>query len=224
MDQNVLTFKQELYERTKIHLKVTIPSKIIEFKELGERFYNETTSTTTSSSLDSEESLKKRKLDLNSKEYTLPPLEELIKTNHSIVKKHKIFKKNYVETVEIFSDIRSWISLNIPKIEDGNNIGVDIQEDIISQVAKIEECYTSLLDFAEEYHKVRARLLKKAIKHKDVDMYRYSIARIDENEIDRARFGFQDLSQNYCTLYSVIVKNFAKLETPRPTSASNLLN
>ncbi|KAK5584209.1 hypothetical protein RB653_005817 [Dictyostelium firmibasis] len=231
MDERVLAYKQDLYEKTKHHLNITIPKKIVEFRELAEANtlrskieLSKTTSTTTTTTAPDggEEPSKKRKLDLDAYENALPSLEELLKTNPAILETHTIFKKYYIETIEIFSVIRGWITLNIPRVEDGNNFGVDIQEDIISQITKVEECYTTLLEYSENYHLTRAELVRKALKHKDIDSYRFSIAKLDEKESFKSNFGYHDLAQNYATAYSVIVKNFSKLETPRPTNASNI--
>ncbi|KAM9978253.1 hypothetical protein ACTFIY_011979 [Dictyostelium cf. discoideum] len=214
MDEQVLKYKEDLYEKTVHHLKVTIPKKIAEYQELaksyGQNSENEQDGQTS----------KKRKLD--SEDYVLMPIEDLIKTNRVIMETHQKFKKAYIELIEIFSVIRGWISLNIPRIEDGNNFGVDVQEDIITQITKLEEVYTSLLDGSENYFASRASLVKKILKHKDIEAYRYSLAQVDEKEFTRFSFSYFDLANNYATTYSLIVKNFAKLETPRPTNASNI--
>ncbi|EAL64862.1 proteasome activator complex subunit 3 [Dictyostelium discoideum AX4] len=214
MDEQVLKYKEDLYEKTVHHLKVTIPKKIAEYQELaksyGQNSENEQDGQTS----------KKRKLD--SEDYVLMPIEDLIKTNRVIMETHQKFKKAYIELIETFSVIRGWISLNIPRIEDGNNFGVDVQEDIITQITKLEEVYTSLLDGSESYFASRASLVKKILKHKDIEAYRYSLAQVDEKEFTRFSFSYFDLANNYATTYSLIVKNFAKLETPRPTNASNI--
>ncbi|KAN0041677.1 hypothetical protein ACTFIV_004223 [Dictyostelium citrinum] len=215
MDEQVLKYKEDLYERTVHHLKVTIPKKIAEYQALAKLNRHDL----ENEQQDGQNS-KKRKLE--SEDYVLMPIEDLIKTNHVILETHQKFKKAYIELIEIFSVIRGWISLNIPRIEDGNNFGVDVQEDIITQVTKLEEVYTALLDGSENYFASRASLVKKILKHKEIEAYRYSLAQVDEKEFIRFGFSYFDLANNYATTYSLIVKNFAKLETPRPTNASNI--
>ena len=34
--------------------------------------------------------------------------------------------------------LRTWIELNIPKIEDGNNFGVEIQEEIVAELGGMQ--------------------------------------------------------------------------------------
>ncbi|KAN0012672.1 hypothetical protein ACTFIU_007983 [Dictyostelium citrinum] len=215
MDEQVLKYKEDLYEKTVHHLKVTIPKKIAEYQALAKLNRHDL----ENEQQDGQNS-KKRKLE--SEDYVLMPIEDLIKTNHVIWETQQKLKKAYIELIEIFSVIRGWISLNVPRIEDGNNFGVDVQEDIITQVTKLEEVYTTLLDSSENYFASRASLVKKILKHKEIEAYRYSLAQVDEKEFIRFGFSYFDLANNYATTYSLIVKNFAKLETPRPTNASNI--
>ncbi|KAK5580807.1 hypothetical protein RB653_000831 [Dictyostelium firmibasis] len=216
MDEQVLKYKNNLYEKTVHHLKVTIPEKIAEYQALAKSYEQQGLENDQQDGQTS----KKRKLD--AEDYVLMPIEDLVKTNRVILETHQKFKRAYIELIEIFSVIRGWITLNIPRIEDGNNFGVDVQEDIIAQITKLEEVYTSLLDGCENYFSTRASLIKKILKHKEIEAYRYSLAQVDEKEFIRFSFSYFDLANNYATTYSLIVKNFAKLETPRPTNASNI--
>lgn len=42
--------------------------------------------------------------------------------------------------------MRMWIQFNVPRIEDGNNFGVSIQEDVLSEVSGIERDALTFLD------------------------------------------------------------------------------
>ena len=42
--------------------------------------------------------------------------------------------------------VRMWIQFNVPRIEDGNNFGVSIQEDVLSEVSGIERDALTFLD------------------------------------------------------------------------------
>ncbi len=43
-----------------------------------------------------------------------------------------------MELVEMLNTVKIWIQLNIPKIEDGNNFGVSIQEETVSELGRAE--------------------------------------------------------------------------------------
>jgi proteasome activator subunit 2 (PA28 beta) len=47
--------------------------------------------------------------------------------HQKIVEALKIVKAETMELIEIVNNIKIWIQLNIPRIEDGNNFGVSIQ-------------------------------------------------------------------------------------------------
>lgn len=54
-----------------------------------------------------------------------------------------------------------WVSLLVPKIEDGDNFGVSIQEEILRYIQSIEEnCTSSYIRFSG-YNITRAGLLTK---------------------------------------------------------------
>lgn len=42
--------------------------------------------------------------------------------------------------------VRMWIQFNVPRIEDGNNFGVSIQEEILAEVSGIERDALTFLD------------------------------------------------------------------------------
>eukprot|EP01133_Synstelium_polycarpum_P000219 gene219-267_t len=213
MDDRVLAYKQGLYEKTLEHLKNTIPNKIVEFQTLAESYSRETTlfgAKSVDESNNTSIDVKKRKLEFDS--VASISIDDLAKTN----------TRHYIELIEIFSCIRGWISLNVPRVEDGNNFGVDVQEDVISQLTKLEDAYTSLLEQAESYFLHRAATVKKALKHKEIDAFRHAIIQQDEKEMIRFHFSYFDLANNYAVTWSLIVKNFAKIETPRPAYGNQL--
>eukprot|EP01132_Coremiostelium_polycephalum_P001403 gene1403-1772_t len=175
--------------------------------------------TNTSMNAD-KDNIKKRKLESSSTVST--PVEDLVKVNPIILENHAKLKKEYIEIIEIFSEIRGWILLNVPRIEDGNNFGVDIQEDVVGQLNKVEEVYTSNLEQSEQFFISRAGLVKKALKYKEIEDFKLAIMQIDEKEMIRYRFACFDLYNNYANSYSLIVKNFQKIETPRPNHVNSL--
>lgn len=54
-----------------------------------------------------------------------------------------------------------WVSLLIPKIEDGNNFGVSVQEDTLSEIQQVEVEATSYLDQISRYYVSRGKLISK---------------------------------------------------------------
>ena len=67
------------------------------------------------------------------------------------------------------------MQLNIPKVEDGNNFGVDIQQESVSDLAKAEETSFSLLDAINKYFMTRGKLVSRLGKYPGVKDYLVSI-------------------------------------------------
>lgn len=51
-----------------------------------------------------------------------------------------IIKERILELIEIIDTVKVWIQLNIPRIEDGNNFGVSIQEETVNELSRAEVC------------------------------------------------------------------------------------
>ncbi len=46
------------------------------------------------------------------------------------------------QLVEAINTVKMWIQLNVPRIEDGNNFGVSIQEETINELGRAEVYYS----------------------------------------------------------------------------------
>lgn len=79
-------------------------------------------------------------------------------------------RKEALELIEMISTVKLWIQLNIPRIEDGNNFGVAIQEEAIQELCRVEDVAFSLCD-GIKYHTTRAKLISKVIKYPNVEDY-----------------------------------------------------
>lgn len=54
-----------------------------------------------------------------------------------------------------------WISFLIPKIEDGNNFGVSIQEETLGEIRTVESEAASFFEQISRYYMTRAKLVSK---------------------------------------------------------------
>lgn len=61
----------------------------------------------------------------------------------------------------IFLQLKMWISFLIPKIEDGNNFGVSIQEETLGEIRTVESEAASFFDQISRYYMTRAKLVSK---------------------------------------------------------------
>jgi proteasome activator subunit 3 (PA28 gamma) len=57
--------------------------------------------------------------------------------------------------------LKMWISFMIPKIEDGNNFGVSIQEDTLGEIQSVESEAAAFFDQISRYFVSRGKIVSK---------------------------------------------------------------
>lgn len=57
--------------------------------------------------------------------------------------------------------LKMWISFLIPKIEDGNNFGVSVQEDTLAEIQSVESEAAAYFDQISRYYASRAKVISK---------------------------------------------------------------
>jgi len=134
-----------------------------------------------------------------------------------------ILKKEILQLIEMINTVKIWIQLNIPRIEDGNNFGVSIQEETVGELARAEDAGFSVLENMTKYFVTRAKLVTKALKHPHIDDYRQSVMELDEKQFINLRLCALDLRNNYTILHDMIIKNLEKLKTPRSSHHMNAI-
>lgn len=116
-----------------------------------------------------------------------------------------------------------WISFMIPKIEDGNNFGVSIQEDTLAEVQSVESEAAAFFDQISRYYISRGKLISKVAKYPHIDDYRRAVEELDEKEYLSLWLVMAEIRNRYCSLHDIIVKNLDKIKKPRTTNAAESL-
>jgi len=146
---------------------------------------------------------------------------QVIPSNKIILELIVLVKKHILELIETINCVKIWIQLNIPKIEDGNNFGVSIQEETVGELGRAEDSGYALLENLSKYFVARAKLVSKALKYPGIQDYRKSVQELDEKEYVNLKLSCLDLRNNYAILYDMITKNMDKIRTPRTSSHLN---
>lgn len=63
--------------------------------------------------------------------------------------------------LSLSSFVSSFSQLNIPRIEDGNNFGVSVQEEVLNELTRSEDSAFGALDSATKYFVSRGKLISK---------------------------------------------------------------
>lgn len=139
--------------------------------------------------------------------------------NEVILKQQAILKREIQDCLKMLSTVKIWIQLNIPKVEDGNNFGVSIQEESVSDLAKAEDTSFSLLDGINKYFMTRGKLVSRMGKYPGVKDYIVCIQEVDRRERVNLCLSLHDLRNNYFILWDSITKNLEKIKKPRSSVA-----
>ncbi|KAJ6653092.1 hypothetical protein lerEdw1_010178 [Lerista edwardsae] len=111
--------------------------------------------------------------------------------------------------------ISLWLQLQVPKIEDGNNFGVAVQEKVYELLTSARTKLESFQTHIAKYHSERGDAVSKAAKSPHVSDYRQLVHEIDEAEYAEIRFMINEIRNIYAVAYDSILKNFEKIKKPR---------
>jgi len=124
-------------------------------------------------------------------------------------------KPKIVELVESANLLKMWVTFLIPRIEDGNNFGVSVQEDTLGEIRQVESDGCSYLDAISSYHLNRGKVITKIAKYPHVQDFRQTIIELDEKQALSIRLIAIELKNHYAVLHDIISKNWDKIKKPR---------
>ncbi|XP_029003797.1 proteasome activator complex subunit 1 [Betta splendens] len=124
--------------------------------------------------------------------------------------------KPQIQTLkEKLNTVSMWVQLQIPRIEDGNNFGVAVQEKVFELLTntrtKIEAFQTQI----SKYYSERGDAVAKASKQPHVGDYRQLVHELDQYQYRELRLVVLDIRNTYAVLFDIINKNYDKIKRPR---------
>uniref|UniRef100_F1LCN1 Proteasome activator complex subunit 3 n=1 Tax=Ascaris suum TaxID=6253 RepID=F1LCN1_ASCSU len=146
----------------------------------------------------------------------------MVKCNEKIAELTDITRPMLRDAVEAVNKVKMWILFLIPRIEDGNNFGVSIQEEALNEVRTVEGEAASFLDQISRYFVSRARLVTKVAKYPHVEDYRRAILDMDEKQFINIRLVLTEMRNHFATLHDMITKNLEKIKTPRSSNIEHM--
>ncbi|KAG9508599.1 Proteasome activator complex subunit 3 [Fragariocoptes setiger] len=126
------------------------------------------------------------------------------------------------ELVEDANMLKMWLLFLIPRIEDGNNFGVSIQEDVLGEIRTSEGEAAAYFDQISRYFQTRGKTVAKVAKYPHIDDFRRTIREIDEKEFLSLRLIVAELRNHYATLHDMISKNLDKIRKPRSSNNEHM--
>ena len=146
---------------------------------------------------------------------TVKDAEMFMPSNRLVVESTDFLRKELLEVIDNFDTVKLWIQLNIPRIEDGNNFGVSVQEDTVSEVSRAEDNAFALLEVITKYYIARAKLVTKCFKYPNLADFETAVSEVDQKQYLNTVLSVVDLRNNYALIYDMVIKNMDKLENPR---------
>merc|ERR1711917_175777 len=119
--------------------------------------------------------------------------------------------------------LRDWIHLHIPKHEDGNNFGVEVQEEALQELQAVKEESQSAMEEHAAYHLARANIMEKILQEGNIKDLKIFIYEEDEKQSRRLRMTAQTLRTHYTTILDTITKNFDKITNPKGSDSNHTL-
>ncbi|XP_063237946.1 proteasome activator complex subunit 3 isoform X2 [Bacillus rossius redtenbacheri] len=133
-----------------------------------------------------------------------------------------LVKPHIRKLIEDANLLKMWISFMIPKIEDGNNFGVSIQEDTLAEVQSVESEAAAFFDQISRYFVSRGKIISKVAKYPHIEDYRRAVSELDEKEYVSLWLVMCEIRNRYCTLHDIVIKNLEKIKKPRTSNADSL--
>eukprot|EP01083_Nonionella_stella_P184343 668954_1 len=135
--------------------------------------------------------------------------------NEEIERLTTLVKGEVEELIDYLDQIALFINLHVPKIEDGNNFGVQIQEQMKGMVTSGQLSAQDFLRNIPKVHTLRAKLISKIMKYPNLMDYQKAIIEVDYKQMLMLKHCVRDLRNNYWILWDVLNKNWDKIIKPK---------
>jgi len=139
----------------------------------------------------------------------------MIFANKALTDLVEVLQKEILEMSEMINALSIWVKLNVPRMADGNNFGVEVQEEITKVLEGAEDAGYDVLDSFCTYHSTRGNLVTKVLKNPNVVDFRLALRELDEKTYIKTCLLASEIRNDYITLYDLLAKNLDTLITPR---------
>eukprot|EP00760_Papus_ankaliazontas_P038859 PhM_4_TR9376/c0_g1_i1/m.69088 len=132
----------------------------------------------------------------------------------------RCLKNAALELIHQFDCLQDWILIRIPTIKDEDNLGVEVQETCIAQLASYYKLVKSVYGEEGEYVNRRAEFETGYAKQPTTVSWLQSIEIHDQEEWDDLEMAWRTMTRAVMLTNSLLTKNMEKLKDPRPAYRS----
>lgn len=162
-----------------------------------------------------DEEMETDKNDEDEKKKKKAPKCGFIKGNEKIMMLLEKVKPEIFAMRETMITVSCWIQHLIPKIEDGNDFGVAIQEKILERITAVRTKLDTFQGNINKYISERGDAVGKASKETHVMDYRSLVHDKDEAIYSEIRVIILDIRGFYTELFDILTKNIEKVTNPK---------
>merc|ERR1712228_804439 len=137
----------------------------------------------------------------------LSRLKTSVNINSSLNMISNLITKEVIEMIQITTTLKMDISLKMPSIQNGNNFGVEIQEDIVDDLSRAENGALDAIEQIANYYQIRSKAISKILKWPNIEDYRYALNQFDRSHLASLKSMAIDLRNSYIILHDTITKN-----------------
>ncbi|XP_075899174.1 proteasome activator complex subunit 1 [Nelusetta ayraudi] len=157
----------------------------------------------------------KKDKDKDEKEEEAGPPCGPIGSNEQVEKLMGAVKPEIQTLKEKLNTVSMWLQLQVPKIEDGNNFGVAVQEKVFELLTNTRTRIEAFQTQISKYYSERGDAVAKASKSSHVGDYRQLVHEQDQYQYWELRLVVLDIRSTYAVLFDIINKNYDKIKKPR---------
>lgn len=147
----------------------------------------------------------------------LARLKTEVPANPVISHMNNLVKRELLDLVDCASSVKIYIMNHFPKMEDGNNFGASVQEEMVDTCATIEENSFSQLSAINEYHRERGKAVSKVLKWPDIPDYQENVSELDSKQSIKLRCVLREVKHHFVILLDNFRKNKEKILRPKGT-------
>jgi len=142
----------------------------------------------------------------------------VFKTPTNILKRWQILGLQTRHILELLDSIQLYLVLKTPIAEEGNNTGVEIQQQCSRTLAEARRFIAGCDNYLKLYHTQRAKLASKCIKYPQLEDYQRALCERDLEESRDCRYLLSRFRVQCLAVLDILHKNFEKVDDPKGLS------
>ena len=80
--------------------------------------------------------------------------------------------------------LKDWITIHVPRHEDGNNFGVEVQEEALNELQSIKDESAQTIEEQSSYHIARANIMEKIVQENNIEDLKVNFSLNENHKTD----------------------------------------